>query len=45
MCPEMVHTSDDERKTKRVAYDRIVSLLVAAVKELRIELQELKARV
>ena len=33
VLPHVVRTLDDEMKTKTVAYDRIVSLLVAALKE------------
>ena len=33
VLPNVVRTLDDEMKTKTVAYDRIVSLLVAALKE------------
>jgi hypothetical protein len=44
VVPEVVATSDGELPgLKRVAYDRIVSLLVAAVKELKAEVDALKA--
>ena len=34
VLPQVVSTDNTDFKTKRVAYDRIVSVLVAAVKEL-----------
>ena len=40
--PNVVNTADDEIGTKRVGYDRIVSLLVAAVKELKAEVSTLR---
>jgi ABC-type protease/lipase transport system fused ATPase/permease subunit len=42
VIPNVVNTADDEIGTKRVGYDRIVSLLVAAVKELKAEVSTLR---
>ena len=46
-CPELaervVGEMDDERKTKHVNYANMVALLVEAVKELKAEVDELKA--
>ena len=42
VLPNVVNTADDKDGTKRVGYDRIVSLLVAAVKELKAEVSTLR---
>ena len=45
VLPGVVSTADDEMKTKRVCYDRITSLLVAAMKEQSAVIAALQARV
>jgi hypothetical protein len=45
VIPGVVSTADDEMKTKRVCYDRITSLLVAAMKEQSAVIAALQARV
>jgi hypothetical protein len=45
VVPAVVSTADDENATKRVAYDRLTALLVAAVKEQSAVIDTLKARV
>ena len=45
ILPNVISTADDEDKTKRVAYDRITSLLVAAVKEQADQIDALTGRV
>lgn len=44
VLPEAVHEHSDEMKTLSVAYGNIVGLLVEAIKELRAEVSELKAK-
>ena len=43
VIPEVVHTQDDERKTKAVEYQYITGLLVEAVKELSNKVKELES--
>jgi hypothetical protein len=45
VVPAVVATGDDENATKRVAYDRLTALLVAALKEQSAVVDALKARV
>lgn len=45
VLPEAVMQADDEQGTLSVAYGNLVGLLVEAVKELRAEVRELRARV
>jgi len=45
VVPAVVATGDDADATKRVAYDRLTSLLVAAVKEQSAVIEALQARV
>jgi hypothetical protein len=42
VLPNVVKTGNDEMNTKHVAYDRLVSLLVGAVKELSSDISTLK---
>jgi hypothetical protein len=44
VLPNIVRTLDDEMKTKTVAYDRLVSLLVAALKEQDVRISALEAK-
>ena len=45
VVPAVVSTGSDEDGTKRVAYDRLTSLLVAAMKEQSAVIEVLQARV
>ena len=45
VVPEVISTASDEMATKRVCYDRLVSLLVAAVKDQAATIEALAARV
>jgi hypothetical protein len=45
VVPAVVSTGGDEDATKRVAYDRLTALLVAAVKEQSVVIDSLQARV
>ena len=42
IIPEVIHTADDERQTKSVDYGKLTSVLIEAIKELKIEIDELK---
>tara|TARA_R110000851_G_scaffold223485_1_gene376371 strand:- start:614 stop:1900 length:1287 start_codon:yes stop_codon:yes gene_type:complete len=42
ILPEVVLTADDEIQTKSVDYGKITSVLIEAIKELKIEIDELK---
>ena len=42
ILPEVIHTADDERRTKSVDYGKITSVLIEAIKELKKEINELK---
>jgi len=44
IAPELVLTADDEMGTKSVAYGNLVGYLIETVKELKSEIDELKAR-
>jgi len=44
VIPEVVHTQDDEMKTKAVEYQYLTGLLVEAVKELSNKVKELEAK-
>ena len=44
VIPNVVLTASDEMGTKSVAYDRLVSLLVAAVKEQDVRIKALEAK-
>jgi hypothetical protein len=44
VIPEVVKTANDEQGTKSVAYANIVGLLVQAIKELKIEVDDLKGQ-
>ena len=45
VVPEVVHTDETEYGYKSVAYGNLVGLLIEAVKELSVEVKELKAKV
>ena len=42
VAPELVMTNDDEMQTKSVAYGNVVGYLIEAIKELKLEIEELK---
>ena len=42
ILPEVVLTADDEIQTKSVDYGKLTSVLIEAIKELKIEIDELK---
>jgi hypothetical protein len=42
ILPEVVLTADDEMKTKSVDYGKLTSVLIEAIKELKLEIDELK---
>ena len=42
IVPEVIHTADDEMKTKSVDYGKLTSVLIEAIKELKAEINELK---
>jgi len=42
ILPEVIHTADDERQTKSVDYGKITSVLIEAIKELKLEIDKLK---
>jgi len=42
VAPELVLTNSDEMKTKSVAYGNVVGYLIEAIKELKLEIEELK---
>ena len=44
VLPEVVLTADDEMKTKSVDYAKITAVLIEAIKELKQEIKELKAK-
>lgn len=44
VAPELVIEADDKRKTLSVAYGNTVGILIEAIKELRKEVEELKAK-
>ena len=44
ILPEVVLTADDDIQTKSVDYGKICSVLIEAIKELKNEIEELKAR-
>ena len=44
ILPEVVLTADDEMQTKSVDYGKICSILIESIKELKNEIEELKAR-
>ncbi len=45
VVPEVVHTANDEMKTKAIEYKYMVGLLVEAIKELKAENEVLKQRI
>jgi hypothetical protein len=42
VAPELVMTNSDEMQTKSVAYGNVVGYLIEAIKELKLEIEELK---
>ena len=44
ILPEVVLTADDDMQTKSVDYGKICSVLIEAIKELKNEIEELKAK-
>ena len=44
ILPEVVLTADDDIQTKSVDYGKICSVLIEAIKELKNEIEELKAK-
>ena len=42
IVPEVVLTADDDMQTKSVDYGKLTSVLIEAIKELKIEIDELK---
>ena len=45
IAPELVHTNDDEIKTKSVAYGNLVGYLIEAIKEQQKEIEYMKSEI
>ena len=42
IVPEVVLTADDEMQTKSVDYGKLTAVLIEAIKELKLEIEQLK---
>ena len=45
VLPEVVLTADDDMQTKSVDYSKLTAVLIESVKELNVQLQELKQQI